>query len=195
MKKINFIFFSLVFIFFSASAQTDQLSPATVPVTRIDIGFEGAGISFQRKLSGPFMIELSTGIGGGYDEVNKNTISYSWDLFNPGWYLSVAPKFLYNFRNRMKAGKNTKFNSADFIGAKVKWGMTNLLSTEDPVTTVATNIHWGMQRNLGNRWLFTGQTGIGYIVDISSTPDPSGTIYPALDIKFSYVLSGRKKKS
>lgn len=51
------------------------------------------------------------------------------------------------------------------------------------------NIHWGLQRWIGKRWTMNTHFGAGYAVDATDLNNSGGTIYPALDLKFSYVLS------
>jgi hypothetical protein len=48
------------------------------------------------------------------------------------------------------------------------------------------NLHWGIQRALGKHWAFNCHAGAGYALDIDYD---FGTIYPAIDFKFSYVFS------
>jgi hypothetical protein len=56
---------------------------------------------------------------------------------------------------------------------------------------VLTNIHWGIQRAIGGHWLFNFQSGVGYAIDGECG---CGTIYPALDVKFAYVLGKKRIK-
>lgn len=53
------------------------------------------------------------------------------------------------------------------------------------------NVHWGLQRVIAARWAFNTHLGVGYAVDLNSR---FGTIYPALDLNYSYILLGLKRK-
>lgn len=46
-------------------------------------------------------------------------------------------------------------------------------------------VHWGIQRSLGKKWIFNTHIGLGYARDFKLD---SGTLYPAIGIKFSYKL-------
>ena len=50
-------------------------------------------------------------------------------------------------------------------------------------------VHWGMQRSLGGNWLLNVHFGLGFAKDFD-TPKwlDSTTIYPAVGLKFSYVI-------
>jgi hypothetical protein len=50
-----------------------------------------------------------------------------------------------------------------------------------------------MQKAIGNRWTLNAHFGLGYAIDAVDLNNSAGTIYPALDLKFSYILN--KKRS
>ena len=47
------------------------------------------------------------------------------------------------------------------------------------------NVHCGLQKVIAVRWAFNTHLGVGYAVDSNSR---FGTIYPAVDLNFSYIL-------
>ena len=61
-------------------------------LTKLDLGLQGVGITFEPKIGKSATIDLSAGIGGGYD-IYFNEFTYLLDVTNPAIYLSVTPKF------------------------------------------------------------------------------------------------------
>ena len=194
MSKIILSVLSLSF-FVTTSAQTSKKS--VINLTKLDLGFQGIGISYEPKLFGNFTIDFGSGVGGGYDiyaaddEGPSILTNYEYSFEKPALYLSLAPKYFYNIQRRADKGKNTELNSANYLGIRVKY--VTPLSQFDPyhpiTATLLTNIHWGIQRTIGGHWLFNFQAGPGYAV----TKDCNcGIIYPALDFKFAYVF-GKKR--
>ncbi|HSB92383.1 MAG TPA: hypothetical protein VLC28_04665, partial [Flavitalea sp.] len=63
---------------------------------------------------------------------------------------------------------------------------TQLYNKSDIIrNSILTNIHWGIQRAIANRWTLNAHVGAGYAQDIDYK---FGTVYPAIDFKFSYIL-------
>ena len=55
------------------------------------------------------------------------------------------------------------------------------------------NVHWGLQRNLSKRWTLNSHFGVGYAIDATDLSNSDGSFYPALDLKFSYILNKQKR--
>ena len=193
MNKIILSVLSLSFFVFTNAQTTKTVSS----LAKLDLGFQGIGISYEPKLFGNFTIDLCSGVGGGYDiyaaddEIPSFISNYEYSFVKPALYLSLTPKYFYNIQRRADKGKNTELNSANYLGIRVKY--VTPLSEYDPyhpvTATLLTNIHWGIQRTIGGHWLFNFQAGAGYGV----TKDCScGIIYPALDLKLAYVI-GKKR--
>ncbi len=51
------------------------------------------------------------------------------------------------------------------------------------------NVHWGIQRPLSDKWILNAHAGAGYAKDLGSI---FGTVYPALELKFSYLFTKPK---
>lgn len=170
------------------------------PITNLvkpELGLQGIGFSYEPKVFNNFTIDLCAGVGGGYDiyaaddEVSTFLNNYEYSFVKPAFYLSLTPKYFYNIQKRISKNKSTRLNSANYFGIRVKY--VEPFSQFDPyhpvTTTILTNIHWGIQRAIGGHWLFNSQVGAGYAMGIDCG---CGTIYPALDFKFAWVL-GKKK--
>jgi hypothetical protein len=129
------------------------------------------------------LFEVESGLGAGYN-IGDHSYHYSWVLNDPAFYASVKGKFFYNRENRAEKGKGVFMNSGNFVGLRVKYASPGLLFNNN-FNTLLTNVHWGVQRQIAKHWMYSFYVGLGYAYDINYSV---GTIYPAFDIKFSYVL-------
>jgi len=184
MNKIILLAFFLGFTCFSfgqTTASGDKLSS----LTKVDIGLQGIGFTYEPRLSNKVTLDLSAGAGGGYD-IAEGYLNYRVELLKPAFYFSLTPKYFYNRNKRSRQGKNTLLNSGNYIGLRLKYVTPNDRQTDLTRNSILTNIHWGIQRAIGNNWTFNSHIGLGYAQDIDYN---FGTIYPALDFKFSYIFT------
>ncbi len=84
-------------------------------------------------------------------------------------------------------------NAGNYLGARLKYVTGNKSTNINYVTYPAllVNIHWGIQRALGQRWLFNAHAGLGCAVDVNS--GTGNILYPAVDVKFAYLLGKPKR--
>jgi len=152
---------------------------------KLDFNFMGAGVSYEIPLAEKWTVDLSAGIGGG----STNSKSFVWVLnASPAMYLKSEFKYIYNREKRTKKGKNNNNNSGNYLALQTKYTSKRFSEskTEAPLrNTLLTEIHWGMQRSLGDKWLFNVHFGLGVFRDLDFN---DGALYPALGLKFSYIL-------
>ena len=187
MKRtlISILFTGLIFL---AVGQNVSSNTSLKSLTKLDVGLQGVGFTYEPRLSNKLTIDLSVGAGGGYD-VYEGGVGYEWNIIQPAFYFSVTPKFFYNRKKRLEKARSTKFNSGNYIGLRLKY-TTPSVAPNDPLRdALLINLHWGLQRAIGKRWTFNTHIGGGYAQDLNSQ---FGTIYPALDFKFSYIISNHK---
>jgi hypothetical protein len=184
-------FYLLILCFCFLNIMNGQTTKTVIKLIKLDIGSQGAGLSYEPKVFNNFTIDLCAGVGGGYD-IDKSEFTYA--VLKPALYLSLTPKYFYNIQRRISKGKNTQLNSANYFGIRVKYvtPFAPQIDPEDPISTnaVLTNIHWGIQRAIGGHWLFNSQIGVGYGADIDCN---CGMIYPAFDFKFAYIILKSRK--
>ena len=157
-------------------------------LTKVDLGFQGIGFTYEPRLSNKVTVDLSAGAGGGYD-IAEGYLNYKLELRKPAFYFSVTPKYFYNRNSRNLQGKSTLLNSGNYIGLRLKYVTPHDRQTDLTRNSILTNIHWGIQRAIGNNWTFSSHIGIGYAQDIDYN---FGTIYPAVDFKVSYIFTKTK---
>lgn len=150
----------------------------------------GLGLTVEPRISNAITIDLSAGFGGGY---YIDGSKFRYNLLKFAWYFSATPKYFYNIRKRINQGKAVQNNSGNYLGLRVKYSGPISLN-EDGLSkirkSISTNMHWGLQRSIGAKSMFSSQIGGGYARDA----DGSGAFYPSFDFKFSFILSKRKKQ-
>jgi len=151
-------------------------------LTKLDLGLQGIGVTFEPRIGRTLTTEFSAGVGGGYS-IGEESLDYEWQIFNPAFYFSATPKFFYNRQKRIEKGKSAKLNSGNYIGLRVKYTTGSIDPQPNIRETLLINLHWGLQRSISNRLSFNTHIGAGYAQDLASQ---IGTFYPALDFKLSY---------
>ena len=183
MKK-TILFSVLIASLFVVNAQTPTNVPKLNNQIKLDLSIGGIGLTYEPRLGGKTTIDLSAGIGGGYD-VSEDNVGYDWNILQPAFYFSATPKFFYNRKRRFDNGKNVDLNSGNYIGLRVKYTTAGTAQDGSTRQSLLVNAHWGIQRALGKRWSLNAHVGVGYAEDLDYQ---YGTIYPSLDLKFSYIL-------
>ena len=89
----------------------------------------------------------------------------------------------------MAKGKPANLNAGNYIGIRVKYTTKGISESSSVRDALLFNAHWGMQRGIGKRWTMNAHFGAGYALDATDLNNSEGTIYPALDLKFSYILN------
>lgn len=187
MIKRIFLFVFFAAALFSATGQSTPSNPTPSNLLKLDLGLQGIGLTYEPRLSDKLTMDISAGAGGAYD-IAESSLTYSFILTHPAFYFSLTPKYFYNKEKRIRKGKNTLLNSGNYIGLRLKYATPIEKQGDDVRNSFLVNAHWGMQRALGTRWIFNAHAGAGYALDVEYN---FGTVYPALDFKFAYVLSAR----
>jgi hypothetical protein len=180
----------LLVSFFPVFAQDVNTKHQLQNLTKLDLGLRGIGFTFEPRLGNKLSMDLSAGLGGGYN-ISAGNFEYNWNFLQPAVYVIVNPKFYYNLDKRIEKGKKTGLNAGNYLGLVIKYTSKGLGENPDVWDALLFNLHWGIQRQVGKRWTFNTHAGIGYAVDATDLSNSSGTVYPALDLRFAYVF-GKK---
>jgi hypothetical protein len=156
-------------------------------LTKLDIGGQGIGLTYEPRLSNKMTADISAGAGGGYNIAEE---SIEINYLKPAFYFSLTPKYFYNRQSRIDKGKTTLFNSGNYIGLRLKYVTPIDRKSDLSRNSILANLHWGVQRVIENHWTFNSHIGLGYARDIDYG---FGTIYPAIDFKLSYIFLNSKK--
>lgn len=176
---------------FMAARQAGDTNMVAAPplrkLTSLELGLQGIGLAFELPVARKVTVKFSGGLGGGYDL--RNDFSYDWALADPCVYLSVNPRYYYNRDKRERKGKRNSLNAGYYIGLRVKYTSTSIIET-DVTDAIMSNIHWGMQTPIGRKWVIDGHAGVGWGCNFIDTFNPiHSRFYPAVEIRFSYVLN------
>lgn len=182
---ISVIFFlSCTLVSFAQTSKVNELQN----LVTLDFSFQGLGLTFEPHIGNKAVVDLSAGVGGGYD-IAEGHLDYILDLLHPSFYFSATPKFYYNRKERMSADKNANYNSGNYIGLRVKYVTAGISDDDQTRNSLLVNLHWGLQRAIGTRFALNALLGAGYAQDLENR---FGTVYPSFDFKFSYILSKTK---
>jgi hypothetical protein len=183
MKKL-LLALTLSIVFISSSfSQEEPLKK----MFKTDFNFSGLGFSYDIPIAEKWTVDLSAGIGAAHRA--NNGLNVEWILNEvPAAYFKSEFKYYYNREKRFKQGKNNANNSGNYWAFQSKYATErfsepNIFSNSS--TVLLNEVHWGMQRSLGGNWLFNTHFGLGYARDFTFD---SGSIYPAIGIKFSYKI-------
>jgi len=189
IKSTTFLALLLGHCFFSFG-QDEKPDSKLSNLAKLELGGQGIGLGYEARLSNKMTVDMSAGIGGGYD-IGEGFMEINYA--RPAIYFSLTPKYFYNRQRRIDKGKETIFNAGNYFGLRFKYvGANNrgLYYFNNYRNSILVNLHWGIQRPLGMHWAFNAHFGAGYAQDIDYS---FGTIYPAIDFKFSYIFSKSKK--
>jgi hypothetical protein len=173
------------------AGQNDQQSTLRT-LAKFDFSMQGLGFTYEPRIHSKMTIDLSLGLGGGY-EVSEDGILYKWDLTAPAAYFSITPKFYYNLEARAQKNKASIFNAGNYFGLRMKYVTRSIGENNGIYDALLMNLHWGIQRPIAERWSFAADIGGGYAVDATDLSNSFGTIYPAFDVKLTYIFSRKKR--
>jgi hypothetical protein len=179
MKKIFTIGILLFSNFLLAQANDNLLKN----FARVNLGLHGIEASYELSFSERFVWENSLGIGMGANS-NASSAEFHFDLANPTPFVKSELKYIYNIKKRESKGKTILNNSGNYIGLQTKYSFGNSNVYELNRTSL-TEVHWGLQRSLGGKFIFNFHIGLGYLNDYNTN---EGAISPTLGLRFGYKL-------
>ncbi|WP_439882762.1 hypothetical protein ACSX1A_06235 [Pontibacter sp. MBLB2868] len=200
--KSNFLLLALSMFSFSALAQSDEPVQSTelVSITKLEVGLHGIGVGYEVPFSDKWSINLSAGLGGGYS-IDKNSYANGFNstfiLNEPVAYFRSEFKYTYNRDKRATKSKSLLNNAGNYIALQTKYTTARVFENNEwnqlnnPLNrTLLNEVHWGMQRPLGQKFLYSFHLGLGYATDFDFK---NSQLYPAAGIQFAYVISKNKR--
>lgn len=151
---------------------------------KVSLGLQGFELSYEHPFAKTFIWESSLGAGVGMNATN-NGIEYNFNIPNVAPFITTGAKWMYNFDKRVAKEKDTKNNAANYLGLQTKFSFGNDGSINFQNQALLTDIHWGLQRNLGSKFTINTNIGLGYMHDFENT---AGSISPILRLKFGYRI-------
>jgi hypothetical protein len=196
--KSNFLLLALSVFSFSALAQSNVpvQSPEMVSMAKLEVGLHGVGLGYEMPFSRKWSLNLSAGLGGGYS-IDKNSYANGFNstfiLNEPVAYFKSEFKYNYNRDKRLTKSKSVLNNASNYLAFQTKYttsrvfGSSEWNQVNDPLNrTLLNELHWGMQRPLGQKFIYNLHLGIGYAADFDFN---NSQLYPAVGLQFAYVIS------
>jgi len=148
--------FCYIFLFFSSNSFAQDsllLFNQQKPVLKAVI--ITPGLAYEVPIGLRTSVYMQAGIGIGYQNLSRPYLVTTGILI-------VQPRFYYNYRKRLAAGKNTAGFASNYIGFR---GMANgsflkeTLASGETLALFGLHLAWGMQRNIGKRGFFYVEAG------------------------------------
>jgi len=178
MKKIVIVILTFfATISFAQEKATDIFSAK--------VGLIGAWMGYEKALSSDFTLNGEIGYEGGffYNSWVNNDVNYVFTTT-----LSLEGRYYYNFNRRIEKEKNTKNNSANFIGLEITytpdWGTSSNADNVDVLRTFSVIPKYGFRRNLSDKFNFEFSVGPGY----QWVEKYDGGIILGLDARFGFIF-------
>lgn len=181
MKRLLLVFI-LSTVGFSANSQNNNVNNLD-NFGKIELGFHGLSVGYELPVSNKFVWDNALGLGMGMN-VQNNTATYSLDLVRPVPFLKSRLKYVYNINKRKQNDKNILNNAGNFIGFQTKYSF-GASGSNSLNSAMLNELHWGIQRNLGGRFIFSTHVGLGYLQDFNLD---NGVLSPTIGLSFGYRI-------
>jgi len=179
MKKLTLIILNLTPLFCIAQNTNDGYKSVGV----VEVGTHGVDLGYNILVGEKSFLTIEAGAGSGLN-VNDGSAEYVFSFKNPVPYTKLSYAINYNKRKREEKGKSLKNNSGNFVELQMKYSFGDKKDI-DLNKTLLSEIHWGIQRNLGSKFYFRTHIGIGFLRDFDFK---DSNITPTLGIKFGYII-------
>lgn len=179
MKKLTLIILNLIPFFCFSQEKKDNYKNVGV----VELGTQGIDVGYSILVGEKSFFNIEAGLGAG-SNVNDGSAEYVFSFKNPIPYAKVGYAINYNKKKREEKGKSLKSNSGNFIELQMKYSFGDK-NDIDLNKTLLTEIHWGIQRDLGSNIYFRTHIGLGYLYDYDFK---EGNLSPTIGVKFGYIL-------
>ena len=182
MKKITLLSMLLVSILSFSQEKKSSLSN----FFKIEGFIDKIGIGYEYPINDRLLLDLNTGIGGA-NIIYPNEISYKLgkdnDISYSGIFIKGQLRYYISRENRENKTRSLVNNAGSFIGIQSKF---NFNGNKDYIgKTLLTDVHFGQQLPLGNRFIFRYHIGVGYANNFDLNYN---TLYPAFNFTFGYTF-------
>lgn len=177
---------ALIFCLFLTAISSAQQNDYLDSFLRVNLGLHGAELTYELPINkSNLVLESGLGLGLGYQTTGTNDVNYTFALETPAVFFKSELKYLYNREKRSSKGKSIVNNSGGYLALQTKYSLGN--NTVFKLSNaLLTEIHWGFQTPLGERFLFNLHLGLGYMNDFTFNRN---AVSPTLGIRFGYRLN------
>ena len=166
MKKNTFILILILVCFQQVKAQDYERMQKTARTESnhaIDIGFVGAGYTYEYAFNNKFTLNLGAGIMGSVGYASSSfSGSYSYYSFHP--YLKIEPRYYYNLQRRLEKGKNIYDNQGSFFAVECAYVFKPFAehNVHYESATFGFAPYWGLRRIWWEHFLFEFGAGLSF---------------------------------
>ena len=158
----------------------------TVLKNQLRLNFLNPGLDFEYKISELWTVSLNAGLsyGGSFKNLSYNNDNGLQFMISP--FADLQGKYFYNLEKRIQKGKNTAFNSANFLSLRFFYRGKSLSENFERTSNLDFSIGptWGIQRSWGRvHYLF--DVGPVYYFD---TKGNSGIFPVMIQLNVGYNL-------
>lgn len=183
MKRI----FLLLTLLFSILSYSQKSNTPLTSFFKIEGFVDKIGVGYELPINEKFLLDLNAGIGGA-NIIQPNDVSYKLgkndDLTYSGLFIKGQLRYYISRENRANKNRSLSNNSGSFIGLQSKF---NFNGNKDYIgKTLLTDVHFGQQLPLGNRFIFRYHIGVGYANNFDLK---YSSLYPAFNIAFGYTFN------
>lgn len=167
---------------FYTQAQEKKQDTNLENLAKIGFFIDHIQLGYELPLGQKYLLNFTVGAGGA-DIVETNSIEYKLASNYYGLYGKIQAKYYFNREKRAAKGRSLINNAGSFLGVQTKWNNNGNKEYTNP--TWLTDVHFGQQVPLGQKFLFNYQVGLGYGKDLKTNEH---LVYPSLGLNFSYVI-------
>lgn len=164
MKKGILLLVFTSFFISEIFAQQDK-TPMLTNHWKVELGFQGLGAGYEFALGKKIIIDVNAGLGGVYSDIDAFILTYHLEITNPAFYAITEFRYYYSLPKRLAKNRNRGNNAGNYVAAQVKYDIPEVFNNTHNIdygNTRLTEVHWGIQRNLGKKFLFNLHLGLGY---------------------------------
>ena len=128
-----------------------------------DISLIGAGYTYECALADKFTLNMGAGITGSIGYVSPAFFdSYWFYSFHP--YLSIEPRYYYNFHKRLEKGKNINGNEGSFFAVQCAYILKPFIEHNIYYDNAVFGLspYWGLRRIWWKHFLFEFHAGLSF---------------------------------
>lgn len=201
--KTNFLLLAFLILSFHAIAQTNEPtlsqeaeSVGLARLAKVELGLHGIGLGYELPFSEKRSANLSAGLGGGYS-VWGNEFKSTFIINEPVAYFRSEFKYTYNRSKRLSKSKSVLNNAGNYVAFQTKYTTERVIGSKSSFDgpfvylnrALLNEVHWGIQRPLGQKYIFNMHIGLGLAHDFRFD---ESQVYPAAGVQFAYVLSKKQ---
>ena len=180
-------FFSGLFLSFAQETLTDT---AALPyLQKAEFNVFGVGVGYELPVAMDFTLDSGMGFSGGA-QISKDKITFQKSFFAPTFYLKSELKYYYNRYVRVAKKLPTRNGEGSYFAFQNKFLTQRLFDSKSRLSNVLLyEVHWGIQRNVYDNFLFNFHIGLGRAHDFTTR---GSTNYTAIGLKVSYLFAAKK---